>query len=156
MPKEKLLCTAPNAPRFWDWICNRGGLAVWHSVNLSNPGASWTTPATAPDGTPTEKPTWQADNKPARIITDPDEVEVVISKEVKRFHVAVRMGTTLNLVVSDGGTRRIRKEVEKAGPGAWYEFDYLDYDNAVIYVSGEKMTLTEWAAREEKREAGRA
>lgn len=45
--------------------------------------------------------------------------------EVKRFHIGLRMGSQgLIVKVTDGGTRRIRHEVAKAGDGAYYTFDY--------------------------------
>lgn len=138
-----------NASRILDWIKNRGGILVWESVNLSNPGASWTTPALDEQGNPSRKPTWEAANEPARKITSADEVDVVTAKEVKRFHVGVRMGSLgMSLKVTDGGTRRIRAEVAKAeqksGKEAWYEFDYGDYKNAVILVEGDRVPLNEY------------
>jgi ribosomal protein S6 len=137
---EKHHCTIENAPRFWDWIQNRGGIAVWRSINLSNPGASWSTPADRQD-----KPTWEAGSVPERIVTDPDQVLVSVDREVKRFHVAVRPGSQgLTLKVTDGGSRRIRREVEKAGEGAYHVFDYGDHDNAVIMAPEKTMTLREW------------
>lgn len=139
---EKHHCTIENAERFWDWIKNRGGIAVWRSVNLSNPGASWSTP-----GDKTDKPTWQTADTPERIITDPEDVIVNVDKEVKRFHVAVR-GEGMMFEVSDGGNRRISREVEKAGDGAYHVFDYMDYDNAVIMAPESTMTLAEWVRKE--------
>jgi len=136
----RLQCTIENAPRFWDWIRNRGGLAVWRSIDLSNPGASWTTPADH-----TQRPTWQAAEEPESIITDPDDVEVCVDREVKRFHVAVRPSDGFCLKVTDGGSRRIRREVEKAGDGAYHVFDYGDYDNAVIMAPDRTMSLSQWA-----------
>jgi hypothetical protein len=66
MSKEERHEVSPeNAAKFRDWIARRGGVAVWHSINLSNIGASWSTPALREDGTPTPKPTWEADDKPA-------------------------------------------------------------------------------------------
>ena len=62
-------CSLENARLFADWIANRGGVAVWRSVNLSNPGASWSTPALTVEGEPTPKPTWQAANTPEKIVT---------------------------------------------------------------------------------------
>ena len=87
------------------------------------------------------------DNKPYRVITDPAEVEVHVPKEVKRFHVGVRMGFTIK--VTDGGTRRIRCEVAKAKEkygDAWYEFDYVTQD-AVIMVPDVKIPLEEFVAK---------
>lgn len=89
---DKHIVASENAARIWNWLQARGGLAVWESINMSNPGASWTTPANKEDGTPTEKPTWQADSKPMRIITDPADVVVSVDEEVKRFRIGVRMG----------------------------------------------------------------
>src|ERR1700693_5710362 len=95
-----------NAALFDEWIRTRGGLAVWRSINLSNPGASWTTPLRNADGSPVTKPTWEAANQPERVITDPADVVVSVDKEVQRFHVALRMGSQgLSIKVSDGGSR---------------------------------------------------
>lgn len=161
--KYKHSCNIANAPKFADWIANRGGIAVWQSVNLSNPGASWSTPATirkgdchtgpgqeyrdtaldADDIVPYPKPTWQAGNEPT-VITDPAEVEVYESKEVKRFRVGVRMGSQgFTLKVTDGGTRRIREAVAKAGEGAFHGFDY-DTQEAIIYAATTIGSLKEW------------
>lgn len=137
--------TAENAPKISKWLRERGGIAVWSSVNLSNPGAGWTTPACNEDGTPTAKPTWQAGDTP-RIITDPAEVEVSFDKEVGRFRVAVRMGSQGTMLkVSDGGTRRIRKAVARAGEGAYHVFDY-DTQEAVIMAPDRTMNMIEWRA----------
>ena len=77
---------------------------------------------------------------------DIEEIEVATYKEVKRFHVATRVGDQgFSVKVSDGGTRRIHKEVAKAGEGAFYEFDYGDYDNAVIVAPVAVVPLKEWA-----------
>ena len=128
--------TSPdNADRFREWFKTRGGIAVWPSINLSNPGASWTTPALNRDGTPTKKPTWQASNTP-RIITDPSEVEVLRPKEVKRFHVGLRRSNGPIVKITDAATKRVRREVEKAGPGAWYEFDYWAQDAVILVPDG--------------------
>jgi hypothetical protein len=59
-------------------------------------------------------------------------------KEVKRFRVGIRMGSQgLRVKVTDGGSRRIRREVAKAGAGATYTFDYMTQE-AVILVPEEK------------------
>lgn len=142
-------CAMANAATFWKWLKTRGGLAVWGSVNMSNPGASWTTPALDSEGKATTKPNWQCSETPCRIITDPDEVTVAWDKEVKRFRVGVRMGSQgFMLKVTDGGTRRIRAAVEKAGEGAYHVFDY-DTQEAVIMAPDKTMTLTEWSMTDE-------
>lgn len=144
MTMVKHQVTAANAAKIQKWFEDRGGIAIWESVNLSNPGASWTTPATSPVGGPPEKPSWQAASAPARVITDQADVDVIVPKLVKRFHIGVRMGSNGTMLkVTDGGTRRIRRELTKAGEGSWYEFDYEQQD-VLIYVPGEAVPLSEW------------
>ncbi len=150
--QKKLRVSLENAQKFWDWIKTRGGIAVWRSVNLSNPGASWSTPAMDEKGNNYPKPTWQAANEPERIIIDPNDVEVYSSKEVKRFHVAIRRGSQgLTLKLTDGGSRRVERAVAKAeedtGKDAWYEFDHYTQE-AVIYVADEVISLTDYAKKQ--------
>jgi hypothetical protein len=146
---EKHVINVANAERMWGWLQTRGGIAVWPSIDLSDLGKSWSTPANQEDGTPTTKPHWKSGSTP-RIITDPAEVEVSVDREVKRFHIGVRMGAQgLALKVTDGGTRRIRKEVAKAGLNAYYEFDYSTQE-AVIFASDKVVPLAEYIAKLEK------
>jgi hypothetical protein len=142
-------CDAENASKFYEWITTRGGLAVWHSVNLSNCGASWTTPAKTEHGLPMGKPTWEAGNEPV-IHTDPARIGVYTAKEVKRFRVALRRAGTA-LKVTDAGSRKIRAAVEKAGDNAFYRFDYGSQE-AVICITGDEIPLPEWIAQQEKGE----
>jgi len=145
---EKHRITSSNARQVWEWLQNRGGIAIWKSINLSNPGASWLCPFHDENGRQKGKPTWQAESQPSRIITDPAEVVVDVPKEVRRFYVAVRMGGNgLSLKLTDGATRRVRAAVDKANIAyakergldpddvqeAWYEFDY-ETQEAVILV----------------------
>lgn len=137
----KLLCSKENAESMLKWINNRGGVAVWRSVNLSNPGASWSTPATirlgdcegydSSDDTIAlhPKPTWQAEDTPT-IITDASGIGVEGVQEVKRFRVGLRR-SSFAFKCTDGGSNRIRREVDKAGEGASFVFDY-DTQEAVI------------------------
>lgn len=137
-------CSPENAEKMLDWIATRGGVAIWPSIDLSDLDKSWSTPANAIDGTPTTKPHWKSDHKPCRTITDPAEILVTKDKEVKRFHVAIRMGSQgLVMKVTDGGTRRIRAAVAKAGEGAYYTFDY-ETQEAVIMAPEEQIPLSEW------------
>lgn len=135
--------TPDNAARFKDWIANRGGLALWFSANLSNPGATWTTPALTEDGQPYPRPSWQVEPKPYRIITDPADVEVCIDEEVKRFHVDVVNGDSFNFVLTDKSSKRVKDAVAKVGDGAYYRFDY-DTQEAVIMRLVKKVSLAEW------------
>ena len=149
-PIEKHVCNPQSAKQMLEWIKTRGGLALWRSINLSNPGETWTTPLNKADGTPMPKQSWEMANEPYRVITDPAEVEVHIPKEVKRFHVGVRMGSQgLSWKVTDGGSRRIEREVAKANEkygDAWYEFDYSTQD-AVILVPDARIPLEEFVAK---------
>jgi hypothetical protein len=145
MTMPNYVVSEEHAAKIAEWIKARGGIAIWESISLSCPGESMTTPVRKADGTPTTKPDWKLGNTPARIITDMAEVTVSQDVEVKRFHVAVRFGAQgLALKVSDGGTRRIRREVAKAGEGAYYVFDYGSEENAVIMKPAKLIPLAEW------------
>lgn len=149
----KLLCSIENAPKMYEWINSRRGVAVWRSANLANPSASWSTPATirlgdceghdSSDDTITQypKPTWQAEDKPT-IITDAEDIGVEDVQEVKRFRVGLRMsGTGLAYNCTDAASNRIRREVDKAGEGASFVFDY-DTQEAVILRPTSIVTLS--------------
>jgi hypothetical protein len=126
------------------WLKDRGGLLVWASVDLCDPGKGWTTPATDPDGKPTGRPSWQAAGSPARHITDAAEVEVVEPKLVRRFHVAIRMGGQgTRLKLTDHSSEKLRDALDKAGPASWYEFAY-DTQQALIFKPGKVTPLAEW------------
>jgi hypothetical protein len=147
---EPLHCELKNASTFLDWVRNRGGIAVWRSIDLSNPGQSWSTPLRDKEGKPTSKPNWRAGNEPSRCITDPRDVLVVEDKEVKRFHIAVRIGAQgIMLKLTDASSRRVRRAVEKAGKGAYYEFDH-NTQEAVILAPARQLTLFEWAEQNQK------
>jgi hypothetical protein len=127
------IVTADKAPKIAEWLRDRGGLLVWPSVNLSNPGASWTTPARNAGGSPVTKPTWESASQPERVITDAQEVLVSRDIEVKRFRVGVRMsGSGLSMKVTDGGSRRVRSAVMKAGDGAYHVFDYSAQEAVIM------------------------
>ena len=135
---------AENAPQIWNWFQDRGGIAVWKSVDMSNAGRSWTTPIRDAEGNPTPRQDWRMEEMPSLIITDPAEVVVDIPKEIKRFRVAIKVGAQgMLLKCSDASSMRIRKECEKAGDESWYEFDYATQE-AVIFVPGESEPLPEF------------
>ena len=143
MKSEKsFVVTAENAELMKGWLLNRGGIAVWRSINMSNPGATWSTPAKAKDGTPMPKPNWQCANEPERIITDPGAVLVMEAKEVARFRVAVRPGANNPMVfkLTDASSARLRKVLAKHGPDAWHSFDYTQ-QQAIVYVPGKTTSM---------------
>lgn len=149
LAQYEITCIPDNAPKFQEWIKSRGGIAVWRSLNLSNPDRTWSTPANQKDGTPMQQPTWEADTKPEKIVKDPTKVGVVTDREVKRFHVAIRpgtqnfLGTPLVWKCTDKSSARIRGEVAKAGKGSHYKFDY-DTQEVVIYSPVSCVSLDQW------------
>ena len=146
----KYQVNSEDAPRIWDWIQNRGGIQIWESVDLSMPGHSLTVPLTDPNGVVNDKPPDWRHQQAGRIITSPDDVEVCIDKEVKRFHVGTQRADMLRWEVTSAGSKRIRQEVEKAGKGAYHVFDYGDYKNAVIMAPEKILPLREFIAQQEK------
>ena len=146
---DKLIVYEENAAKFSEWLKTRGGLAVWRSVDLSDPGASCTTPALTEDGKPYSKPHWKYANEPERIITDASEVQVQRMVEVKRFHVATKRGSGfMQLVLTDASDARVRKALDKAGKGSSYVFDYGDYENCIILKPDKVQSLPEWEAEQ--------
>jgi hypothetical protein len=119
--------------KFLDWIKNRGGVQVWRNLNLSNPDAgNQYTPYLNITRDVQDAPHWSVGR--GELITDITRFRFVKGfKEVKRFHVGVRMGGNgLSVKVTDGGSRRIRAALDKY-PGSVYHFDY-EYQDAVIEV----------------------
>lgn len=137
---EKHQIDATEAQKIIGWIRDRGGIAVWRSADLGSPLVRWTTPLNGPDGTPTGRPSWQAEKAPYRVITDAADVEVVTGKEAKRFRVSLARGDGLSVRLTDASSRKLRGAVEKAGSGAWYQFDYATQE-AVVYVPGDVTPL---------------
>jgi hypothetical protein len=53
--------------------------------------------------------------------------------EVKRFRVGIRLGAQgFKVKVTDGGTRRIWREIAKAGEGSFCEFDYMTQEAVIM------------------------
>ena len=144
MPVASHRILAANASRIWNWFQDRGGIAVWKSVDMANPGQTWTTPLNDAEGNPMRRQDWRMEETPSLVITDPMQVVVDVPREVKRFRVAVRAGSQgLSLKCSDASSHRIRRECAKAGEGSWYEFEYSTQE-AVIFVPGESKPLPEY------------
>jgi hypothetical protein len=134
-----------NAARMLEWVEKRGGVAVWKSVNLSNPGASWSTPALAPDCSPSQKPSWEASSEPHKVITDPAEIAVVTRKEVGRFRVAIRVSGRM-VKLTTASSKRLDKAMTLAGEDASYHFDY-ETQEAVITVPSETVPLLQFLGK---------
>lgn len=145
-------CSPDSAVKMLGWIRTRGGVALWRSVNLSNPGASWSTPARTADvggipGDPYPRPTWEAADKPERVITDPAEIIVVVRKEVRRFRIALRRGGSGAFFgkLTDASSKKLRAALEKAGEGSSYTFDY-ETQEAIITMPDRTVPLAEWVS----------
>lgn len=141
-------CSPENAPKFRTWLESRGGIAVWQSVNLSNPGASWSTPALQEDGTPYGKPTWEAGNTP-RIVEDAAAVGIITEELFKAFPVALRRGSGFSFHISDAAQRKLNKvmaQCEEKHGSASYRKGVLDIDGASIgvYYTIGIVPLNEW------------
>ena len=124
--------TAPGArARLEEWIRTRGGVLVWPNINMSNPDrGDIYTPALMANGQAAGKPHWSCGTP--TLVTSMDCFEFVELVEVKRFHVGVRMGGQgMCLKLTDGATRRLRKECAK-WPDSHYEFDYMTQEAVIL------------------------
>lgn len=131
----KIRVLVPGArEKFESWIATRGGVQVWNNVNLSDPGAGQVfTPALEEVKVPEEngginmvpyhKPRWTHER--GEVVTDINRFEFVKAwKEIKRFRVALRMGSQGTMIkLTDGSSAKVRK-FEESHPGAYYRFDY--------------------------------
>jgi hypothetical protein len=141
---QKITVNLKDVPKITNWLKERSGVAVWKSIDLSRISDSCFTPVLDASGHPMNKPHWKYANAPDYIITSVDDVEVTQEKELKRFHVAVRRSSNgMSMKCTDASSARIKREVEKAGEGAYYEFDYCDEKNCVIMVPTSKVPLKE-------------
>lgn len=140
---EKLYTTEENAAKFWLWLTERGGIAVWNSLDLSSPDKSWSSPAHDVTGKVYNRPSWRTSETPNRIVTDPEDVVVCFDRVVTQFRVTVEH-YGLSIRCSASSSRRIRQECEKAGEGAYYKFDY-ELQECLIYAPDRMMKLTTWA-----------
>lgn len=141
----KHLVQPDDAVIIMNWLKTRGGIAIWDCADLSDPGKTWTCPLLGEDGTPKSKQYWQM-GKIIREITDPAEISVVVPKEVKRFHIALRRGAQgFKIKLTDGSTRKVHMAVKKAGKGAWYVFDYSTQE-AIICIPDKEIPLPEFCS----------
>jgi len=139
-------CCEEHALKFWTWIHHRGGVAQWRSADLGDPGKTWSTPYLDKEGKPTPKQTWKMKDKPEKIVTDPAQVRVYAPLEMDRFHVAVKRGSGLQLVLTDASARRLKSRQKKLGDDSFYEFDYSTQE-AVLFVNDWETTLLDYAEK---------
>ena len=123
-----------NYEKIKSWIETKNGVAVWNSINLSNPGGEWLTPYKNENGEIYTKPNWQCSNKPTIIITSLSDIKVIKPKEIKRFPIAIRKSANgLMLKLTDHSSTKVKKAIKEAGEKSWYEFDY-NTQEAIIFI----------------------
>lgn len=148
----KHLVEPHNAGLFNLWIQERGGVAVWKSINLSNPGFSMSSPVLDQDGNPTTKPNWQLETTPSDVYTDPADIGVIQYEEAARFPVRVRVGSNgLSVKLTDSSSRHLERRLRawrKRVSQEWAEwvthrFDY-EFQEAVILIPVSVVSLPEY------------
>ena len=146
MDEKKVSIDPENAEKILGWIKSRGGLAVWNSVNLSNPGGRWFSPVLSEDGKPYGKPNWQCANVPV-IVTDLAQVEVKKGREVKRFKIHTRISDQgMMIKLTDHSSEKVWDWLDKVKEqygDSWYQFDY-DNQEAVIFAPDGSCLLSEF------------
>lgn len=139
-----------NAKKFWDWIKDRGGVAVWRSVDLSDPGQSWSTPRMTATGEAASPPTWRASAAPDKVITNPANIGVYDRELVRTIRVGIERGSELSWVLTAAASDRLRLALRLIGDGAFYEFSLDDNGRrvAVLYRSVPLGSLADYARKE--------
>ena len=148
-------CDEHNAAKFLDWIRNRGGVAVWQSVNLGNPGASWSGPMQQANGDPSSKPNWESDTKPASVHTDATKIGVYSAVLVETIPAKVKVNG-MQMVLTSGTTRRLTaalRRVEKSHGNSFYRKGSSMDPELYIFTSGPMVSLQEWADAQDTKEA---
>lgn len=130
-------------PKLKSWIESRGGIAVWKSINLSNPGKEIFTPALTEDNKPYPKPSWEVSNQPYEIIKSLEDIIIIIPKEIKRFKVFTRISSNgLSIRLTDSSSQKVRR-YESGYENSWHEFDY-ENQQAVILIPDKEILAYEY------------
>lgn len=134
----KITVAARDATKVVGWMYEGRGLAQWNSVNMSNMGASWLTPANDEEGQPMPPPSWESARTPSKVTFSPAEVVVLTYEEVARFYVETRVsGSGLYTKLTYESTKDLDAALKTAGDGAVYEFDYETQEAVVFALAGE-------------------
>jgi hypothetical protein len=147
------IVTTENAAKIYQWLQERGGILVWQSHDLCDPGASVTTPAHGPDGAPTGSPGWKFP-EPTRHITDPADVMVSEAEMLEEMDVTVMFQDGLRLVITKGSERRANQRLSKlraANPGkeVWFTpSGRLDFPSVIFYRENAETPIVEFVARQ--------
>lgn len=102
-------------PNIVMFITQRDGAEVWESA-LIGQSRTMFLPVKDKDGkAECVKPHWSCQDKPTRVLTKLEEVEVSVTREVKRVKLALRMGSQgMSLKLTDGSKRKCEKAVDAA------------------------------------------
>lgn len=134
--------TEQNAPKFLDWLENRGGILVWKSHDLGSANLSVSTPATQPcrncqgrgefpdhiecvvcKGSKVmhyDSPGWKYPT-PSRHVTSIDDVVVITTKVVQSFVVKLKI-QGMRIVLTNGSTKRVESALKRHGDKSSYRF----------------------------------
>lgn len=100
-----------------------GGLALWGSANLSDPGRVAIT-GRLHEGQPTAKPHWWCTDQPVRTSVDLADIDVVEDKVEKVVRVHIEMSSNgMMLKCTDASSRKVRaalKKLEDRGISPYY------------------------------------
>jgi len=140
-PPSLLEVDPRHAVRAARWMEHCGGVAVWESGDLGQLGRRWYTPARLTDGNPAQRPHWSCGERPARVIANAAEVEVVERREVARLRVATRPGYGLAWRLTDASSKRLERALAQAGEDASYVFEG---DTAVVFAVTSRTPLARW------------
>lgn len=103
---------AESAHQIWRWLQERGGIIVWESQDMGNPGQSVTTPYRSADGSPAGSPGWRYPT-PTRHITDPADVVVLATRVLKTVPVRISRADGFRLIVANSSVDKLGRMVEK-------------------------------------------
>lgn len=114
----KIEVSKADAPRIAGWLANRGGVAIWQSLDLSDAGARTFTPADA------SRPSWRYADKPVEIVTQASDIGVYQEKLYKAFPVSLRRSSNgMTMKLTDNSQRKLDKHMqdcrEKHGDAFW-------------------------------------
>jgi len=131
----KLEVNEANAAKIRSWIVDRGGVAIWKSIDLSRPEDQLLTPADN-----VVKPAYYVENAPT-IVDRLSDVGVYPETLYKRVRVALRVsGNGLSMKVTDHSREKVNKVCdqckEKHGNVHYRNATELDGPGINVYYSG--------------------
>lgn len=139
-----------NARKMWDWVKNRGGVAVWLSQDLAEAGRKYLTPVLDERGERMLRPHWSTLNVPDDVVQDETKLGICTAKTVRTIRVGIKRGSGLSFTLTEAASRRLRVALDVAGEGSFYTFGFTDDDKRVAYIKvpSSKISLAEYAKQE--------